>query len=112
MSVCWQNTCRAQRVRPPVEQMPRRVLSKKGRPHCILEGGGWILGCQAKLSDLLKRKSTGSFSCVHLSRGGGKTHRVRVPGRPFPGRRVCWTWTGVGHMGTQGSVHNDEHVDS
>lgn len=74
MSVCWQNTCRAQRVSPPVEQMPRRDLSKKGRPHCILEGGGWILGCQAKLSDLLiKEKHWLILLCAPVKRGREET---------------------------------------
>lgn len=53
ISVCWQNTHRAQKVGPPVEQMPRSVTSRKGWPQCILEGGDWILGRQVKLSDLL-----------------------------------------------------------
>lgn len=45
---------RAQSVHPPAEQMPRSVTSRKGWPGCTLEGvGGWILGHQAKLSDLL-----------------------------------------------------------
>lgn len=53
MSVCWQNTRRAQRVSPSVEQMPRSGTSRKGGPHHIVGEGVLVLGCQVQLSDLL-----------------------------------------------------------
>ena len=73
MSVCWQNTCTAQRVRPPVEQMPRSVISRKGWPHRIVGGGVLVLGCQAKLSDLLiKEKHWLILLFAPVKRGQGR----------------------------------------
>lgn len=82
--------------------MPRSVISRKGWPHHIVGGGVLVLGCQAKLSDLLiKEKHWLMILFAPVKRGQGKGSRVRCPCCPFPGKMVCWTWTGIGHISTQ-----------
>ena len=78
--------------------MPRSVTSRKGWPGCTLEGvGGWILGHQAKLSDLLiKEKQWLVILFAPVEREDGRI-RVKVLCHPVPGQRVMWGLGGRVH---------------
>lgn len=63
--------------------------------------GVLVLGCQAKLSDLLIKEKHWLILLFAPVKRGGKGSRMKGPCRPFPDKMICWTWTGIGRVGTQ-----------